>query len=87
MKDAWLLIPNLRQEIPTGGEDCPYQTSAVDLRLGREISYFREGLALDINLQRGGFARLFGPNSRNTATHGRTAFCVAAQQTRVGQDA
>ena len=48
---------------PSGGEDCPYQTSAVDLRLGREISYFREGLALDINLQRGGFARLFGPNS------------------------
>ena len=43
--------------------DCPYQTSAVDLRLADEISYFREGLPLDINLRQGGFARLFGPNS------------------------
>lgn len=43
--------------------DCPYQTSAVDLRLGDEISYFREGLPLNINLRQGGFARLFGSNS------------------------
>jgi dCTP deaminase len=45
------------------GADCPYQTSAVDLRLGSEISYFKSFLPLDINLRRGGFARLFGPNS------------------------
>ncbi|MEZ5308619.1 MAG: dCTP deaminase [Pyrinomonadaceae bacterium] len=44
-------------------DDCPYQTSAVDLRLANEISYFREGLPLDINLRQGGFANLFGPNS------------------------
>ena len=31
------------------GEDCPYQTSSVDLRLANEISYFKEGLPLDIN--------------------------------------
>ncbi len=43
--------------------NCPYQTSSVDLRLGDEISYFRSELALYINLTRGGFARLFGPNS------------------------
>jgi len=43
--------------------NCPYQTSSVDLRLGDEISYFKEGLALNINLTRGGFAKLFGPNS------------------------
>lgn len=47
----------------SGNDDCPYQTSAVDLRLADEISYFREGLPLDINLRQGGFARLFGPNS------------------------
>jgi dCTP deaminase len=45
------------------GVDCPYQTSAVDLQLGDEISYLRDGLPLDINLGRGGFANLFGPNS------------------------
>jgi dCTP deaminase len=45
------------------GADCPYQTSAVDLHLGREISYFKENLPLDINLRAGGFAALFGPNS------------------------
>lgn len=45
--------------------DCPYQTSAVDLRLGDEISCFRDGLPLDINLSRGGFAKLFGPMSES----------------------
>jgi dCTP deaminase len=45
------------------GADCPYQTSAVDLQLGDEISYLRDGLPLDINLGRGKFANLFGPNS------------------------
>ena len=45
------------------GANCPYQTSAVDLQLGDEISYLRDGLPLDINLGRGGFANLFGPNS------------------------
>lgn len=51
------------------GDESPYQTSAVDLRLGNEISYFREGLPLDINLNRsaggGGFANLFGPYSES----------------------
>ena len=50
---------------PSSDKDsnCPYQTSAVDLRLGDEISYFTSDLALNINLTRGGFAKLFGPNS------------------------
>lgn len=50
---------------PGGRSDCPYQTSAIDLRLGSEISYYRDGLPLDINLKRGGFAELFGPNSHS----------------------
>jgi len=29
----------------------PYQTTSVDLRLGDEISYFKDGLPLDINLR------------------------------------
>lgn len=51
------------------GMDCPYQTSAVDLRLGKEIAYFSGNLPFDINLRRGGFAALFGPHSsRQTIT-------------------
>lgn len=41
---------------------CPYQTSAVDLRLGDEISYLRGELPLDINLACGRFVDFFGPN-------------------------
>lgn len=45
------------------GEYCPYQTTSVDLKLGNEISFFRDGTHFDINLTKGNFASLFGPNS------------------------
>lgn len=61
--------PQPRTLGPNGG-DCPYQTSAVDLRLGSEISYLDKNLPFDINLGRGGFATLFGPHSkRQTITN------------------
>ena len=64
LDDGRLIIrPEPSPRFPDPDSDCPYQTSAVDLRLGNEISYFKEGLALDINLRRGSFAQLFGPNS------------------------
>jgi dCTP deaminase len=47
------------------GIDCPYQTSSVDLRLGSEIAWLKEGLPLNIDLRRGSFADLFGPNSHS----------------------
>ncbi len=59
-----ILDPEPQPRIQRLGDiDCPYQTTAVDLRLGDEISYLKDGLPLDINLGRGGFAALFGPNS------------------------
>lgn len=66
--------PEPLPRVPTGasGESCPYQTSSVDLRLGDQISYFREGLPLDINLTRGGFAQLSAPMSETqTITQGQ----------------
>lgn len=45
------------------GAVCPYQSSSVDLRLGDEISWLNDGLAINIDLRRGRFADLFGPNS------------------------
>lgn len=59
-----IIDPEPMPRVPSSAaDDCPYQTSAVDLRLGDEIAYFKEGLPLDINLSRGGFAKLFGPMS------------------------
>lgn len=54
--------PEPLPRLPAEGASCPYQTSSVDLRLGDEISYFKDGLALDINLNQGSFAKLFGAN-------------------------
>jgi dCTP deaminase len=65
LDEGWLVLdpePRPRRPQVAGGE-CPYQTSSVDLRFSDEIAYFRDGLPLDINLVRGGFAALFGPNS------------------------
>jgi hypothetical protein len=38
--------PRLKQE---GGPKCPYQTSAVDLRLGTEIAYFNDAIPVQID--------------------------------------
>ncbi len=65
LDDKRLVIqPEPLPRLPTTDKDsnCPYQTTSVDLRLGDEISYFRDDV-LNINLTRGGFAKLFGPNS------------------------
>lgn len=58
-----LIDPEPLPRFPDLERVCPYQTTSVDLHLADEVSYFREGLPLDINLLRGGFATLFGPNS------------------------
>ena len=67
------------------GTDCPYQTSAVDLRLGDEISYFADGLAIDINLGRGGFANLFGPNSISRKITNDQPFVLAPNRLVLGR--
>ncbi|MEX2212619.1 MAG: dCTP deaminase [Phycisphaeraceae bacterium] len=62
---GWLKIspePSPRK-LSVQTQECPYQTSSVDLHLGSEVSWFKEGLAINIDLRRGGFAKLFGPNS------------------------
>jgi len=61
---GWLKItPEPKPRVPTASADCPYQTSAVDLHLGTEIAYLKDGLPINIDLRRGTFADLFGPNS------------------------
>jgi len=43
----------------------PFQTSAVDLRLGNEIAYFKEGIPAQIDLRKGDFNAMFGPLSNS----------------------
>jgi dCTP deaminase len=63
---GWLRItPEPMPREPAEGVVSPYQTTAVDLRLGKEIAFFKEGLPLNIDLRRGRFADLFGPNSHS----------------------
>ncbi len=59
-----VIDPEPTPRFPPESGECPYQTTAVDLRLGYEFSYFKENLPFDINLRRGGkFAPFFGANS------------------------
>lgn len=55
----------LPREPTASTPDCPYDTSAVDIRLGSEIAFFREGLAVSIDLSQGKFGSLFGSNSQS----------------------
>ena len=57
----WLVIdPEPQPRYPAPGKvKCPYQPSSVDLRLGFEVSCFREGLPVSIDLRRGDFSELF----------------------------
>jgi dCTP deaminase len=65
LDNKWLIIdPEPFPRRKDGTSDCPFQTTATDLRLGSEIAYFKEGLPISIDLARGSFANLFGPNSR-----------------------
>ena len=64
---------------------CPYQTSAVDLRLGHEIAYFREGLAINIDLRRGTFAELFGRNSESRTISAEQPYPLGPQKMVLGK--
>lgn len=62
---GWLKIdpqPQPRFKVD-GGPKRPFQTSAVDLRLGPEIAYFKEGIPALIDLRKGDFNAMFGPLS------------------------
>jgi dCTP deaminase len=66
---GWIKIdpePLPRRKMSDDDVECPYQTSAVDLRLGDEIAYFKnEKLAANIDLSRGSFSTIFGPHSES----------------------
>lgn len=56
---GWLRIdPRPTPMQPTVGEQCPYNTSAVDLRLSREIVVPKDNLPVSVDLRKGGFRHL-----------------------------
>jgi len=62
---------------PTSDSDeCPYDTTAVDLTLADEIAWFNEGLAINIDLRLGRFADLFGPNSESRVITAEQPFAL-----------
>lgn len=66
LDQGWLVIEPETTPRQKSAEnvDCPYQTSAVDLRLGTEIAFFKdEEFAANIDLRLGGFASIFAPHS------------------------
>lgn len=71
LDNGWLSIdPEPAPRRQAEGVKSPYQTSAVDLRLGDEIAYFLEPEQLppvNIDLRQGSFARLFHPHSKRIA--------------------
>lgn len=67
------------------GIDCPFQTSATDLRLGKEIAYFSGQLPFDINLSRGGFAALFGNHSTSKTITEESPFSLAPGRLVLGR--
>jgi deoxycytidine triphosphate deaminase len=50
LDDKRLIIePEPTPRDPAGAMECPFSTTAVDLRLGDEVSWFNDGLAVNID--------------------------------------
>lgn len=86
MRSGRLTIDPRPEPLTPGGEDdCPYQTSAVDLRLGTEVSWFKEGRAFAMDLRRGGFVGTFRDNSETTEITEDQPFVLQPRRFVLGQ--
>lgn len=84
---GWLKItpePTPRQK-SEGGPKCPYQSSAVDLRLGEEIAFFKEGIPAQIDLRKGDFNTIFGPLSETRKLTEDQPFVLRPQKLVLGK--
>ena len=73
---GWLIIDPepLPRQLTREGPECPYQTSAVDLRLRPEIAWLRPNMGLSMDLQEGGFQSLFDAGSERYDMSGGQPF-------------
>ncbi|NOT02219.1 MAG: dCTP deaminase [Phycisphaerales bacterium] len=86
LRQGWLVIdPRPLPEQPgTDGAKCPYQTSAVDLRLGDEILCFSR-LPVSIDLRDGGFSALVPAISERWTFPREQPFTIQPNQFILGQ--
>lgn len=61
-----IISPQPAPRSPQPDAESPFATTAVDLRLGDEISWFKADGGLTIDLAGGGFKQLFARNSDTT---------------------
>jgi dCTP deaminase len=61
-----ILHPEPLPRFPEEGKECPYQTTAVDLRLGEELNIPKDGRAFSIDLSSGRFASLLSSENYDT---------------------
>jgi len=59
---ALVLSPEPRPRTSAAGGACPYQTSAVDLTLGDEISWLKRDMPISVDHRGGKFNALFATN-------------------------
>lgn len=84
---GWIKIdpePSPRAKL-LGGPKCPYQSSAVDLRLGEEIAFFKEGIPALIDLRKGDFNTMFGPLSETRRLTDEQPFVLRPQKLVLGK--
>jgi len=87
--DGLLIIqpePLPRQPDVAAGE-CRYQTTAVDLTLGDEICWIKENLPINIDLRKGGLAKLLGENSERRKLSAHEPFVLQPNKFVLGKTA
>lgn len=77
--------PEPAPRFPVAGERCPYQTSAVDLRLGDVISYFHADRPVTYRLGRTGFADLYREHFQTRTISANAPFELPSGQFVLGQ--
>jgi len=84
-RGALVIRPEPSPRQGTDLQRSPFQTTAVDLRLSDEISYFREGLPVNIDLRRGRFETLFSSNSMTEKLTEERPFALNPQKMVLGR--
>jgi dCTP deaminase len=83
----WIIDPQplpLRPN-PDNPRYRPCQTTSVNLRLGEEIAFSQEGLAMNIDLRLGKFPDLFGPNSETRRVAPKQPFSLSPGKLALGR--
>jgi dCTP deaminase len=87
LERGWLIIdpvPQPRKPTATG-PPCPYQTSAVDLRLGHDLAWLQPRMGLSIDLIDGGFTDLFAVASQRVELRDGQPYRLAPGQLVLGR--